>query len=86
MEVSVRIGLTVVIINILRCIYYSSSALQEKESKIQECEILLQNKQAEFLEQLEQEKASTLALLQVERQMWEAERNKQLAPKYQETE
>ena len=63
-----------------------SSALQDKESKILEAEILMQNKEAEYLEQIEQEKASTLALLQVERQMWEAQRNKDLAVKGQEPE
>lgn len=63
-----------------------SSVLQDKESKIQEAENLMQNKEAQFLEQIEQEKASTLALLQVERQMWEAERNKELGVKVQETE
>ena len=46
----------------------------------------MQNKQAEFTEQIEQEKASALALLQVERQMWEAERNRDLEVKVQETE
>ncbi|KAL9950515.1 hypothetical protein ACROYT_G043024 [Oculina patagonica] len=62
------------------------AVLQEKESKILEAEILMQNKEAAFLEQIEQEKASTLALLQVERQMWEAERSKNLVVKVQETE
>lgn len=46
----------------------------------------MQNKEAEFLEQIEQEKASALALLQVERQVWEANRSKELAGKFQETE
>lgn len=54
------------------------NALQEKDAKIQEADILLQNKEAEFLEQLDKEKASTLTLLQLERQMWEAERKKKL--------
>lgn len=74
------------------CIYKISlnsdhhAALQEKKSQVQEAEILLQTKQAEFLQQIEQEKASTLTLLQVERQMWEAERNKQIAEKEHGTE
>ena len=38
------------------------------------------------MEQIEQEKASTLALLQVERQMWEVKRNKQAVGKEQEPE
>lgn len=46
----------------------------------------MQNKEAEYLEQIEQEKASTLALLQLERQMWEAERNKGVEGKSQEPE
>jgi len=46
----------------------------------------MQNKQAEFLEQIEQEKASALSLLQVERQMWEAQRSKELASQEHETE
>lgn len=62
------------------------AALQEKDSKIQEAELLIQNKQVEFLEKIEQEKASTLTLLQVERQMWEAERNKKLTDHVLETE
>ena len=53
-------------------------AVQEKDAKIQEADLLLQNKEAEFLEQLDKEKASTLTLLQLERQMWEAERKKKL--------
>ena len=63
-----------------------SSALQENKAKIQEAELLMQDKQAEFLQQIEQEKASTLTLLQVERQMWEVERNKKSAEQDQETE
>lgn len=66
--------------------FFLLSALQDKESKILEAEILMQNKEAEYLEQIEQEKASTLALLQLERQMWEAERNKDLKGKSQEPE
>ena len=62
------------------------SALKDKESKALEAEILMQNKEAEYLEQIEQEKASTLALLQLERQMWEAERNKDVEGKSQEPE
>lgn len=46
----------------------------------------MQSKEAEYVDQIEQEKASTLALLQVERQMWEAERNKDLTGKSQEPE
>ena len=38
------------------------------------------------MEQIEQEKASTLALLHVERQMWEAGRDKQAVGKEQEPE
>lgn len=71
---------------VLTFIEFWLSALQERESKLQESEILLQKKQAEFVEQIEQEKASTLALLQVERQMWEAKRNKQAVGKEQEPE
>ena len=63
-----------------------SPALQENKAKIQEAELLMQDKQAEFLQQIEQEKASTLTLLQVERQMWEVERNKKSAEQDQETE
>ena len=63
-----------------------SLALQEKDAKIQEADLLLQNKEAEFLQQLDQEKASTLTLLQVERQMWEAERKKKLTGQEQEAE
>ena len=59
-------------------IYLPLLAVQEKDAKIQEADILLQNKEAEFLEQLDKEKASTLTLLQLERQMWEAERKKKL--------
>lgn len=66
--------------------FFLLSALQDKESKILEAEILMQSKEAEYLEQIEQEKASTLALLQLERQMWEAERNKDLKGKSQEPE
>lgn len=62
------------------------NALQENKAKIQEAELLMQDKQAEFLQQIEQEKASTLTLLQVERQMWEVERNKKSAEQDQETE
>ena len=71
---------------VLTFIEFWLSALQERESKLQESEILLQKKQAEFMEQIEQEKASTLVLLQVERQMWEAKRNKQAVGKEQEPE
>lgn len=46
----------------------------------------MQNKQAEFTEQIEQEKAAALALLQVERQMWEVGRSRGLEVKVQETE
>lgn len=60
--------------------------MQDKESKLLEAEIHMQSKEAEYVDQIEQEKASTLALLQVERQMWEAERNKDLTGKSQEPE
>lgn len=46
----------------------------------------MKNKEAEFLEQIEQEKASALALLQVERQVWEANRAQRLPGKHKETE
>ena len=46
----------------------------------------MKNKEAEFLEQIEQEKASVLALLQVERQVWEANRAQGLPGKHKETE
>ena len=46
----------------------------------------MKNKEAEFLEQIEQEKASALALLQVERQVWEANRVQGLSGKHKETE
>ena len=46
----------------------------------------MKNKEAEFLEQIEQEKASALTLLQVERQVWEANRAQGLPGKYKETE
>ena len=58
--------------------YLPSLALQEKDAKIQEADLLLQNKETEFLQQLDKEKASTLTLLQLERQMWEAERKKKI--------
>lgn len=62
------------------------AALQDKESKILNSEILMKNKEAEFLQQIEKEKASTLALLQVERELWEANRAQGLPGKLQETE
>lgn len=46
----------------------------------------MKNKEAEFLEQIEREKASALALLQVERDLWEANRAQGLPGKLQETE
>ena len=65
---------------------FSCSALQDKESSILNSEILMKNKEAEFLEQIEQEKASALTLLQVERQVWEANRAQGLPGKHKETE
>ena len=53
------------------------SGLQSKETQIREAESALKNKEAEFREQLEQEKISALMLLQVEQQMWEANRKVQ---------
>lgn len=46
----------------------------------------MKNKEAEFLEQIEQEKASALTLLQVERQVWEANRAQGLPGKHKEAE
>lgn len=62
------------------------AALQDKESKILNSEIVMKNKEAEFLQQIEKEKASALALLQVERELWEANRVQGLPGKLQETE